>query len=349
MERARKAFTLIELLVVIAIIAVMIGLLLPAVQRVREAANRIKCQNNLKQMGLALHNYHDVNGGLPPGFVCSDTTLEHGEHSAFTLILPYLEQENAARLFVYTVPWYDMANEQAMGVTFSLYYCPSNRNTGWINLGPISAQWGCWLPARAPAVDYALCKGANAALHRDVSRTPIEVRGVFGVLPSVTSLGVRLVEIRDGTSNTIAIGDAAGGTPVFLVRDLNDPTQPATDPSTGNPAMIEQSWSAASVGDINHPWYGSLFAVTAQYGLAPNPRDEAMNQNLVTPTIWGNDNAGNNALGLDWVSGFRSRHIGGCNFLFCDGSVHFLRDSIAPPTFRALSTYMGGEVSSGID
>jgi prepilin-type N-terminal cleavage/methylation domain-containing protein/prepilin-type processing-associated H-X9-DG protein len=345
----RPAFTLIELLVVIAIIAVLIGLLLPAVQKVREAASRIKCQNNLKQMGLALHNYHDTHGGFPPGFVCNDTTLEHGEHSAFTLILPYIEQDNAARLFNYDAPWYDQSNYIAVAITIPLYYCPSNRTSGSMDLRAIAAEWNTPLPPTVASVDYALSKGSNGALHRDVTRTPSQARGVFGCLPFVNSVGTRLTDITDGTTNTFAIGEATGGNSRYLCRDPNNPSQPTISAITGLPAVIEQSWSAASVSQPDQPWYGSVFGVTAQYGLPPNPRDEPMNPPLVAPTIWGNDNAGDNARGLDWVSGFRSMHPGGCNFLFCDGSVRFVASSVGPDVYRALSTYAGGEVISASD
>src|SRR5262249_8853623 len=142
-----------------------------------------------------------------------------------------------------------------------------------------------------------------------------------------------------------AIGDAAGGSAGLTVRSLADPNQPATDPFTGQPAIIEQSWSAAGCGDAAPPWYGSGFAGAAQVGLPPDPRGAPMRARpCFTPPVFGNDPTGTNASGRDFVSGFRSRHPGGCNFLLCDGSVRFVRESIPPDVYRALSTMAGGEV-----
>ena len=113
------------------------------------------------------------------------------------------------------------------------------------------------------------------------------------------------------------------------------------------PAIMDQSWSAASLGDPSHPWYAGIFGVTAQFGMGTNPRDEPMNRRPGMPTIVGGDSSGYNLNGKDLVSGFRSRHPSGCCFLFADGSVHFIQQGIDVTTYRALSTYAGGEVISG--
>jgi prepilin-type N-terminal cleavage/methylation domain-containing protein/prepilin-type processing-associated H-X9-DG protein len=350
MRPCRRAFTLIELLVVIAIIAVLIGLLLPAIQKVREAANRMACANNLKQLGLALHNYHLSNDCFPPGLTSSGTNVTDAEASGFTYLLPYLEQDNTYRLYHFEDPWYQPSNYDAVGVPVKGFFCPSNRDQGRVDLAPIAAEWGTPLPPFAASCDYAFCHGANGAVHRDWTRIPLAVRGVFNIRPpGEPRPGVRLVEILDGTSSTLAMGDAAGGSPRYLVRNLTDPTKPTIDPFTGQAAVMEQSWGAAGVGDSSHPYYASVFAVTAQYGLAPDPRDEPMNRRPGTPTVFGADGRGDGQSGKDFISGFRSLHPGGCNFLFCDGSVHFITEGIAPAVYRALSTYAGGEVLDNAD
>jgi prepilin-type N-terminal cleavage/methylation domain-containing protein/prepilin-type processing-associated H-X9-DG protein len=339
--RGRAGFTLIELLVVIAIIAVLIGLLLPAVQKVREAANRSKCSNNLKQLGLALHGYHDAHKGLPAGLVtwAGNTASTDCEATGFTRLLPHIEQETVHRIYKFNEPWWGLGNYQAVGTELKLFFCPSNRDSGKLDLGPMAQQWATVLPPFAACADYAFFRGATGTLHENASLAPREVRGLFDVRPFDAAAAVyKLTDIGDGTSLTMALGEAAGGTPTLLIRDLNNPTQPVIDINTGQPAIIEQSWSAAGAGDVNHPWYGSVFITTAQFGLPPNPRDEPINRTLLTPTAVGWDPYGDNRGGHDWISGMRSRHTGGAFVLFADGSVRIVGDNIIPETYRALST-----------
>jgi prepilin-type N-terminal cleavage/methylation domain-containing protein/prepilin-type processing-associated H-X9-DG protein len=344
----RRGFTLIELLVVIAIIAVLIGLLLPAVQKVRDTANRLRCLNNLKQLGLALHSYHGTYDCFPPGMVTPGADVPDATATGFTFLLPHLEQDNTYRLYHFDQAWYQPENYAAVAIEVKMFYCPSNRDGGSLNLGPIGVQWGMSLPNSAASCDYAFCRGANGAVEQDWERIPLPVRGVFNIRPSDNLRSLRLADIRDGASNTFAMGEAAGGNKQFPIRDLNNPTQAVVDLS-GQVAVADQSWGAAGVGDSAHPWYASVFAVTAQYGLPADPRDEAMNRALVAPAVCSGDPRGDNASGKDSLSGFRSLHSGGCNFLFCDGSVRFVSQAVQPATYRALSTYAGGELLPASD
>jgi prepilin-type processing-associated H-X9-DG protein len=297
----------------------------------------------MKQIGLALHNHHMTHGAFPAGLVCSGSNTTDAEATGFTYLLPFLEQDTTHRLYHFDDPWFAQTNYDAVGRDIRVFFCPSNRPSGRINLAPMAQQWGAALPPYAGSTDYAFNKGANGSLYPDGRKVPYEVRGAFDVLPPENGhTGVRLTEIGDGTTHTFALGEAAGGMPGLIVRSLADPEQPVIDPFTGQPAIIEQSWSAAGVGDTSHPWYGSVFGVTAQFGFAPDPRDEPMNRRLLTPTVFGGGTT-DNANARDYVSGFRSRHSGGCNFLFCDGGVRFVRRTIRPEVYRAMSTANGGE------
>src|SRR5262245_45545166 len=208
MSRKRLGFTLIEVLVVIAIIAILIGLLLPAVQKVRDAAARVRCANNLKQLGLALHTHHDATGRFSGGVIVAGD-INDGWATGFTELLPYLEQQNLRNIYRFDLPWFDEANARAVGTGVKVFYCPSNRSAGGIDLAPIAAQWNCYLPPFAAGADYAFCKGANAGLGLDPAKVPPAVRGPFGIAVrdgegTVTGT-TRLTDITDGTAATIAL------------------------------------------------------------------------------------------------------------------------------------------------
>ncbi len=343
MRVTRRGFTLIELLVVIGIIGVLLALLLPAVQKARESANKMRCGNNLHQLGTALHHYHNDYAFFPPAMTSEGNDLGNGHATGFTFLLPYFEQDNVYRIYNFPETWYHVSNGSPLGMPIRILYCPSNRTEGVIDLKPIADEWNVKLPPIAASVDYAFCKGSNAALIRNCERLPREVRGVFDVNSKV-ALGH--ITSADGTSMTFAMGDATGGNGQFLVRDINNPTQPAKSLLTGRPFIIDQSWGAAAVGNSGRPYYGSILGVTAQYGLGPNPRDEPMNptSGLIAPTFDGGDITFDNSSGKDWVSGFRSLHTLGCNFLFCDNGVRFIRQTINPLTYRLLSTYADRQV-----
>jgi prepilin-type N-terminal cleavage/methylation domain-containing protein/prepilin-type processing-associated H-X9-DG protein len=306
----RSAFTLIELLVVIAIIATLIGLLLPAVQMIRESASRTSCQNNLKQIGLALHNYHDANRCFPPGYRAStpysdgatDTTPGWG-WGAF--ILPYLEQSNLYHQLNFKSPVQNSAGIQTM---VQVYLCPSDLTPQ--GAFPVPDGFGNTIAMAAPT-SYAACVGGDES----------DTTGPTGLGVFYRNSQTRMIDITDGTSCTILIGERAwsnangiwaGAIPGgVMMRGQANPCQPV----------------------VPGAWYPAATLVQAHAHL---------NNALLDP---------DGSAGMD---DFGSRHPGGSNFVFADGSVHFLRSvpndnpdrSYTPDglNFQALGTRANGEV-----
>jgi prepilin-type N-terminal cleavage/methylation domain-containing protein len=212
----RRGFTLVELLVVIAIIAVLIALLLPAAQKVREAANVTTCANNLKQLGLACLNYNDNFGALPPSrelFALYDAELEEllnansdepdgDENLGCTwavFILPYIEQDNLFKMFNLKVD-YRLQNPVALQEGVPVYFCPSRRD---VSTEPRLSTSGDSLPGALG--DYGACTGTTGLDIYNSSLSPDSPNGAFHT--GLRGKGVRLSEITDGTSNTLLIGE----------------------------------------------------------------------------------------------------------------------------------------------
>jgi prepilin-type N-terminal cleavage/methylation domain-containing protein/prepilin-type processing-associated H-X9-DG protein len=362
-SRLRSGFTLIELLVVIAIIAILIGLLLPAVQKVREAAARMQCSNNLKQLGIACHSFHDAQEGWPLG-------AEFNVGSGWTaFILPYIEQDSAFKGLTFRED--GISNDQwAAGLPgvvgdvtstsasvrniglcemkFKMFRCPSS--TVPDNYPDISGD--NWIVQKRAVCNYLGCvSGVITDDRRRITATTPwgsnsgteDIHTLDGIFKAkmvhqriifqnaspafnwsggMTS-GVTMTGITDGTSNTIAIGEAEPDR--RFVADAG-----ITRENNASGSGRKDHWAIGS-DDVDTSNQGDMSEFLGSTGvpinfMAANP-----------PAPGSSDHA-------RYELSYGSRHSGGANFLMADGSVRFIRDSINPQTFSFLGTRNGGEV-----
>jgi prepilin-type N-terminal cleavage/methylation domain-containing protein/prepilin-type processing-associated H-X9-DG protein len=330
-RRPGRAFTLIELLVVVAIIGVLIALLLPAVQAAREAARRVQCVNNLKQIGLALQSYHAALNCFPVGFlyptgpVPSTTSPLQYRWSALAQLTPYLEQSSLAHALNFDLPiasrptgaasafWpYELANTTAMGVRVAFFLCPSDA-------APPPD------PTTGPT-NYALCTGDGSN-----GGDATNANGSF-ILGPPTSIAA----ITDGTSQTAAASEGLLGIagPYSMPAGSLAPAPLARAFARVSAApLTDATCTAAGAGWLLNKgtswWDGNYLNTLYNHHLMPNDR----RADCVTY-----HNPG-------WKAA-RSLHPGGINVLFCDGHVVFGKDSIDPSVWSSLATRAGNEVIS---
>jgi prepilin-type N-terminal cleavage/methylation domain-containing protein/prepilin-type processing-associated H-X9-DG protein len=301
--KSRRGFTLIELLVVIAIIAILIGLLLPAVQKVREAAARIKCKNNLKQIGLALHNYHDRMNGFPPGY----QTLVAGDNSDLgpgwgwaAYLLDDIEQDNVKQRIRFDLDICDPTNAAIRITVIPTYVCPAEPKIGTFSTIDKDGN---------PVVEVA--RGSYVAMNGvlGVTEHAFDNNGAF-----LRNRSMRIADITDGLSNTLFIGE----------RCTN---------------MSSTTWTGAVPCSV----------VPAQR--YSNPMDQLANAEGPQALVLAHgsrDHLPNNPLVFD-ADATASYHTQGVNFLFGDGSVQSINNSIKGTVYEALLTRDGGEAISGSD
>lgn len=282
-----RGFTLIELLVVMAIIAILIGLLLPAVQEVREAARRTSCKNNLKQIGLALHNYHQSFGHFPAGYEAAGVSrsdpasAETGSGIAWGVrILPQLEQENLYKHFDFGDPVTDHHNLEHGETVLSVFRCPSDT-------GPATFQ----ITVGSATMELATANYVGMFGYGSVTTRPGLGTGVL-----FRNSAIRIADIKDGTTHTFAVG--------------------------------ERTFELAK-----STWYAAIPGYTVNAGMPGMPSLTEGAGQLVLGHV-GQPGMHHSANNTTHVVNFSSHHVGGTNFLLCDGSVRFVSDNIAYNIYR---------------
>lgn len=313
MSRSRKThhgFTLIELLVVIAVIAILIALLLPAVQQAREAARRTQCKNNLKQLGIAVHNYHDVHSCLP----IADVDGTSRAISAHARLLPYIDQRPLFQLVDFTVPYNHPRNAAARMTEVQVFRCPSDPTT---------------LPASVGGRNnYYWNAGNGIVMYASGSNGQPAPNGII-----YHNTRYRFADVTDGLSNSACLaekltGDGSNG----ISTARTDTFRPGTYPN--NAAEATSQCEAVDVSDLTRQGYSNVggpwlqqYHSTNQYNhvLQPNGRSCMFPPGRIATTA-------------------SSDHAGGVHVLLCDGSVRFVSETIDLPLWRGLGSVNGGEV-----
>jgi len=323
----RTAFTLIELLVVIAIIAILIGLLLPAVQKVREAASRMKCQNSLKQLALAAHNYHNANNAFPAARPSSSPEYGH-----MVLLLPYIEQNNLANGFSPTAPggFADPVNQPVANTRLPIIICPSNPTNNLIKMRKSSStgkSYGAYITATGTTTDptdptimtgWGMDYWVNHAIS---APTYTLVGGVGTPNPILKAPNPTIAQATDGLSNTTLFLEHAGYD-THYVQGVGMP-MPPTDLTLDQPG----AWGT---------WLGwCAFQVQGYQIESP----------ATYPTNVSNQPAGTAcAINCNNSQGVFGFHTNGANVAMGDGSVRFLTTSTSVTTLMFIATRDGGEV-----
>jgi prepilin-type processing-associated H-X9-DG protein len=315
---------LIELLVVIAITAILIGLLMPAVQRVREAAARIQCQSNLRQIGLALHNYESVVHRFPPAGIYPVGQPSSDVYSVQARLLPYLEQSSLYSLVNLTAP--STSQPAVVRQRIALYLCPLEVNDH-ARVDPTLTRY---------PLNYAINAGTWFVYN------PNSGQGGNGAFPINNPLSA--TAFRDGMSSTIAFAEVKAFTP--LVRDSNNPNVPNVPPPTTQPELF--AYGGTFRGPIGHTgWTESpTFQTGFTFVFPPNSQVLYTSNGQTYDVDWASSREGASGRNLTYAAiTARSYHSGGIvNVLFMDGSVHSIGQSISLSTWRALGTRNGGEV-----
>ncbi|MCI0377317.1 MAG: DUF1559 domain-containing protein [Gemmataceae bacterium] len=315
-SKRSNGFTLIELLVVIAIIAILIGLLLPAVQKVREAAARAQCSNNLKQMGLAVHNFHDTRKVIPPSRTASGgfpaLSVPANAYTGWgTWLLPFIEQDNVWRTYSTTLHWGHANNRQAITTQIPIFNCPSTPNQPRVQPTFTVTQGATYTIANAASSDYAVLRNVETSLWTSFPGDVDTYNGAnrwggFSYNSGSTIRVMRFASILDGLSNSLSYVEDAGRPNRYLSGRV----------------QIAGAWTGSAWADSE-----------SEYGL-----------HGCTPSATKDIRPGRVAINCTNNGEPYAFHTGGINIGLFDGSVRFISETVNIRTFARLVTAQAGEV-----